>query len=96
MHTLCYKPFFSFSDEPHNKTPKEVMDHLHGWISDLQVHPSHYSRGNTPIRQYLDQKYSTKKLWEIYTDHCKILKIKEVSLEKFRVVYTHCYNIVSR
>ena len=96
MHTLCNKPFISFSDVPHNKTPKEVMDHLHEWISQLQVHPSHYSRGDTPSRQFLDQKYTTKQLWLIYKEHCMVLKLKGVSEEKFRFVFTHSYNIVSR
>ena len=72
------------------------MDHLHTWISGLQVHPSHYSRGDQQTRQYLDQKYSTTDLYHHYVEHCEINEIQEVSPEKFRVVFTHCYNIVSR
>ena len=55
MHTLCYKPFISFSEEPHNKTPKEVMDHLHGWISQLQVHPIQV--GNSWTKSILLKNY---------------------------------------
>ena len=72
MHTLCHKHFlFSFSEEPHNKTPQDVMDHLHTWISGLQVHPSHYSRGNQHTRQYLDQRYSTTDLYHHYVEQCE-------------------------
>ena len=97
MHTLCHKHFlFSFSEEPHNKTPQDVMDHLHTWISSLQVHPSHYSRGSQHTRQYLDQRYSTTDLYHHYAEQCERDEIKQVSQEKFRVVFTHCYNIVAR
>ena len=97
MHTLCHKHFlFSFSEEPHNKTPQDVMDHLHTWISSLQVHPSHYSRGSQHTRQYLDQRYSTTDLYHHYVEQCQRDGTQEVSQEKFRVVFTHCYNIVAR
>ena len=44
------KPFCKISDTPANKTGTEAMTRLHKWLADLQVHKSHYSRGNCPMR----------------------------------------------
>ena len=70
------------------------MDHLHTWIQGLQVHPSHYSRGNQVTRQYLDQKYSTISLHQHYSEDCIRDKIEPVHEETFRKTFTHSYNIV--
>ena len=56
----------SIAKPPWNKTPKVIMDHLHEFIGTLQVHPSHYTRGKAPLRQYMDD-YDIIKL-------CNILK----------------------
>ena len=86
----------SISEEPHNKTPKEVIAHLHEFISTLPVHPSHYTRGKAPMRQYMDQHCTIKSLFDGYVFHAEVKGFKPVRSDKFRKVFNDQYNIVPR
>ena len=85
------------SEEPHNKTKKQVLEHLHAFISTIPVHPSHYTRSKTPLRQFMDQACTTKFLHAGYIADAESKKIdKPVKYDKFRTIFTNSYNIVSR
>ena len=85
------------SEEPHNKTKKEVLEHLHGFLSTLPVHPSHYTRSKTPLRQFMDQACTTKFLHAGYIADAESNKIENpVKYDKFRTIFNDNYNIVTR
>ena len=86
--------FCSISGTPRNKTPKVIMDHLHEFIGELQVHPSHYTRGKAPLRQYMDQHCSIVSLYEGFAAKASALNIGIVRLDKFRRLFNDHYNIV--
>ena len=80
------------------------MTHLHEWISQLELHKSHYTRAKAPMRQYLDQGISVADLFRAYTETCEVLnrdKAKEdkqahVHLSVFRHTLKFKYNIGHR
>ena len=90
------KPFCKISDTPANKTGTEAMTRLHKWLADLQVHKSHYSRGNCPMRQYTDTGVNLTKLWEDYSSNAIRYEFPCVSANVFRNVFTKVYNISTR
>ena len=83
------------SEEPHNKTKKQVLEHLHAFISTLPVHPSHYTRAKTPMRQFMDQYCTTKDLHAGYVADAESQKIIPVKYDKFRKIFNDNYNIVT-
>ena len=68
---------------PWNKTKKEILDHLHEFIGTLQVHPSHYTRGKAPLRQYMDQHCTIKSLYDGYCAHAESQGFDPVRSDKF-------------
>ena len=84
------------SEEPHNKTKKNVLEHVHAFLSKIPVHPSHYTRSKTPLRQFMDQACSTKSLDEGYLADAASKGFKRVKYDKFRTVFNDNYNIVTR
>ena len=61
------KPFCKISEPSANKTESEAMIKLHEWLGGLQVHKSHYSRGDCPMRQYTDHWINIQQLWRDYS-----------------------------
>ena len=86
----------SISEEPHNKTPKQTIDHLHAFISTLPVHPSHYTRAKAPMRQYMDQHCTIKSLYDGYYANAESQGFDPVRSDKFRKIFNAQYNIVAR
>ena len=84
------------SEEPHNKTQKEVIEHLHAFLSTLPVHPSHYTRAKTPMRQFMDQYCTIKALHEGYVAHAESQGFQPVRCDQFRKIFNDNYNIVTR
>ena len=72
------------------------MRHLHEWISALQVHRSHYTRAEAPMRQYMDQHWSVPMLYGLYYKDMDYEKKTHVSRTKFQQVFKEDYNIVPR
>ena len=72
------------------------MKKLHNWLGKLKVHKSHYSRGRCPMRQYTDYGLNINKLCRSYRQNAVIYKYDIVSLNVFRNVFTHVYNISTR
>ena len=72
------------------------MWHLHEWISALQVHRSHYTRGEAPMRQYMDQHWSVPMLYNLYFRDMDQNGKASVSRTKFQAVFKTDYNIVLR
>ena len=86
----------SIAKPPWNKTKKEILDHLHDFIGTLQVHPSHYTRGKTPMRQFMDQYCTIKALHEGYVAHAESQGFQPVRCDQFRKIFNDNYNIVTR
>ena len=72
------------------------MEHLHKWLGQLQVKKSHYTRGKSPLRQYMEQNLTVKGLWLGYANKCVESDKEAVSESVFREVFNSCYNIVPR
>ena len=72
------------------------MGHLHEWISELQIHRNHYTRGSAPMRQYMDQNYTVPNLYNLYFHDMTSNKLPAVSSNKFTAVFKTDYNIVPR
>ena len=70
------------------------MDHLHELIGELQVHPSHYTRGKAPLRQYMDQHCTIESLYDGYVSDANAKGINFVRLDKFRRLFNDHYNII--
>ena len=73
----------SIAKPPLNKTAKAILDHLHEFIGTLQVHPSHYTRGKAPLRQYMDQHCTIKSLYDGYVAHAESQGFGPVRCDKF-------------
>ena len=85
------------SEEPHNKTKKNVLEHVHAFLSKIPVHPSHYTRSKTPLRQFMDQACTTKALHAGYiADAASKNIIKPVKYDQFRTIFNDNYNIDTR
>ena len=69
------------------------MTNLHEFLSGLQVHKSHYSRGQSPMRQYTDPGVNTTTLWKDYV--AQFIRDKKAFVTKnvFRTVFNNVYNI---
>ena len=85
--------FCSISETPCNKTPKVIMGHLHEFIGKLQVHPSHYTRGKAPLRQYMDQHCTIKSLYDGYVSDADEKK-KLLDWKNSEKIFNDHYNIV--
>ena len=72
------------------------MQHLHEWISALQVHRSHYTRAEAPMRQYMDQHWSVPMLYNLYFNDMDQNRKPFVSRTKFQQVFKEDYNIDPR
>ena len=72
------------------------MEKLHNWLGRLKVHKSHYSRGRCPMRQYKEHGLNIHKLWKNYRQDAIRYEWDFVSLNVFRNVFTHIYNISTR
>ena len=72
------------------------MANLHEFLSGLQVHKSHYSRGHSPRRQYTDPGFNTTRIWKDYVSQFIRDDKDTVTLNVFRNVFNRCYNISTR
>ena len=79
--------------EPSNKTSDEDLTFIHEHIESFPSYTSHYSRSDSPDREYLSPDLSFSKLYSLYRDTCTEKGRKPVSDWVYRKVFNEQYNL---
>lgn len=78
---------------PANKLQQSEINFVKDHIQSFAKYKSHYSRKNTPHKQYLDSSLSMNKMYDLYVELCKSQKKIPVKIHTYRNIFNKCFNL---
>lgn len=78
---------------PANKTREEDLAVIRQHISSFPKYKSHYSRADSPQREYLSPDLSTAKMYALYREFCTSEGKQPLSEWMYRKVFNEEYNL---